>query len=248
MSRKMLILGLVATAVLLAGCTATPVPATTPCSVNCYAPSPVNLRTLSVSGEGKVSVIPDIALMSLSVISRDAFINAAWDDNNTKTEAAIAAIKGQGVAEADILSDFSLYQQERYDQFGQPTGEITYVVTHTLTVKVRDLAKIGAILGAAQAAGVNSVGGISFSLEDSAPAVSEARALAVADARARAEEIAKGLGVKVGKVLTVNEYGISIPMAMEKGYGIGGGGGSSVPIQAGSWVVSMTVSVVFEIE
>ena len=247
MSRKLLILGMAAAAMLLAGCTATPAATTPPCSVNCYAPTPANLRTLSVSGEGKVSVTPDIALMSLSVISRDAFINAAWDDNNTKTDAAIAAIRGRGVAEGDILSDFSLYQQERYDQFGQPTGEITYVVTHTLTVKVRDLTKIGAILGAAQAAGVNSVGGISFSLEDPAPAVSQARALAVADARARAEEIAEGLGVKVGKVLTVNEYGISVPYAMDKAYGIGGGG-SSVPIQTGSWDVSMTVSVVFEIE
>ncbi|MBN2085059.1 MAG: SIMPL domain-containing protein [Anaerolineales bacterium] len=248
MSRKMMILGMFAAAALLAGCTAAPADLAAPCSVNCYAQTPVNLRTLSVSGEGRVSVTPDIAVMSLSVISRDAFINAAWDDNNTKTEAAIAAIRGQGVAEADVLSDFSLYQQERYDQFGQPTGEITYVVTHTLTVKVRDLAKIGDILGAAQAAGVNSVGGISFSLEDPAPAVSQARALAVADARARAEEVAKGLGVKVGKVLTVNEYGVTVPYAMDKGYAIGGGGGSSVPIQAGSWDVTMTVSVVFEIE
>jgi len=247
MSRKLLILGMVATVVLLAGCTAAPAATVPPCSVNCSAPTPVNPRMLSVTGEGKVSVTPDIAVMNLSVISRDAFINTAWDDNNTKTNATIAAIKGQGVAEADILSDFSLYQQERYDQFGQPTGEITYVVTHTLTVKVRDLAKIGDILGAAQAAGVNSVGGISFSLEDPAPAVSQARALAVADARARAEEIAKGFGVKVGKVLTVNEYGVSIPL-FDKGYGIGGGGGSSVPVQAGSWQVTMTVSVVFEIE
>jgi uncharacterized protein YggE len=244
MNRKWMILGIVATAALLAGCSAT----AAPCTVNCAAPTPAIQRMLSVNGEGKVSVTPDIAIMSLSVISRDSFINTAWDDNNAKTVASIAAIKSQGVADADIRSDFSVYQQERYDQFGQPTGEFTYVVTHSLTVKVRDLTKIGAILGAAQAAGVNSVGGISFTLEDPAPAVTQARALAVADARARAEEIAKGLGVKVGKVLTVNEYGASVPYASDKsGYGMGGGG-SSVPIQTGSWEVSMTVSVVFEIE
>jgi uncharacterized protein YggE len=252
MSRKAMIFGLVITAVLLAGCTATTATlaaSAPPCTVNCYAPTAANPRTLSVTGEGKVNVTPDIAVMYLSIISRDSYVNKAWDDNNAKASAAIAAIQGQGVKEADIRSDFSLYQQEKYDQFGQPTGEITYVVSHTLTVVVRDLTKVGAVLGAAQAAGVNSVGGVSFSLEDPTPAISQARALAVANARARADEIAKGLGVKVGKVLTVNEYGGSIPVPMDKSYAMGiGGGGSSVPIQVGTWEVSMTIGVVFEIE
>jgi uncharacterized protein YggE len=250
MSRKMMILGMLATAVLLAGCTATPAAANPPCSVNCNASAADNLRTLSVTGEGKVGVTPDIAVMYLMVITRESSINMAWDGNNTRTDAVITAIQGQGVKAADIRSDFSLYQQEKYDQYGQATGEITFVVTHTLTVMVRDLTKVGDVLGAAQGAGVNSVGGITFTLEDPEPAITEARALAVANARARAEEIAKGLGVKVGKVLTVNEYGGSVPMPMDKlnAYGIGGGGGSSVPIQVGTWEVSMTIGVVFEIE
>ena len=247
MSRKWMILGIVVSAILLAGCTAT---AAQPCTVNCSAPTPANPRTLSVIGEGKVNVSPDIAVMYLSVVTRDPYINTAWDNNNAKVEAVIAAIKGQGVKEADIRSDFNLYQQEKYDENGLPTGEIIYVVvTHTLTVVVRDLTKVGAVLGAAQGAGVNSVGGVSFSLEDPTPAVSQARALAVANARIRADEIAKGLGVKVGKVLTVNEYGGSVPFPESKAYAMGiGGGGSSVPIQVGTWEVSMTVSVVFEIE
>jgi uncharacterized protein YggE len=250
MSRKTMILGLVATAVFLAGCAASPAAANPPCSVNCSAPSAENLRTLSVTGEGKVGVTPDIAVMYLSVITRGPSVNTAWDDNNARTEAAIAAIQGQGVKAADIRSDFSLYQQEKYDQFGQPTGEITYTVTHTLTVMARDLMKVGDVLGAAQGAGVNSVGGITFTLEDPSSAISQARALAVANARARAEEIAEGLGVKVGRVLTVNEYGGSVPVPMDKtnAYGIGGGGGSSVPVQVGTWEVSMTIGVVFEIE
>jgi uncharacterized protein YggE len=250
MTRKGIILGLVASALLLAGCTATAGTTAQPCTVNCSAPTQANPRTLSVMGEGKVNVTPDIAVMYLSIITRDPSVNKAWDDNNAKAGAAIAAIQGQGVKEADIRSDFSLYQQEKYDQSGQPTGEITYVVTHTLTVVVRDLTKVGAVLGAAQGAGVNSVGGVSFSLEDPSPAISQARALAVANARTRADEIAKGLGIKVGKVLTVNEYGGNVPMPVDyqAKLGIGGGGGSSVPIQVGTWEVSMTVSVVFEIE
>jgi uncharacterized protein YggE len=253
MSGKGLIMGLVVTAaLLLAGCSAaTPAPSTPvqPCTLNCYAPTPASPRTVSVTGEGKVNVTPDIAVMYLSVVTRDSQADKAWDDNNAKAEAVILALQGQGVKPEDIRSDFSLYQQEKYDQFGQPTGEITYIVTHALTVTVRDLTKVGAVLGAAQAAGMNSVGGITFSLEDPSSAVSQARALAVADARARADELAKGLGVTVGKVLSVNEYGVSVPSPVDKAYAMGvGGGGSSVPIQVGTWQVSMSVGVVFEIE
>jgi uncharacterized protein YggE len=215
MSRQLMVLGIIVSALLLAGCSVTTASPDQPCAVNCYGATPAAQRTLSVTGEGKVNVTPDIAVAYLSVVSRDPRLATAWDDNNAK-----------------------------------PTGEITYVVAHTLTVTVRDLAKVGAILGDAQAAGVNSVGGVSFTLEDSTAAISQARALAMANAKARAEELAAGLGVKVGKVITISEYGVSVPYpAADKAYAMGiGGGGSSVPISAGTWVVSMSVGVVFEIE
>jgi uncharacterized protein YggE len=254
MTRKGLILALTVTAaMMLAGCSAvTPAPSNPeqPCTVNCYGATPANPRSISVTGQGSVNVSPDIAVTSLGVVTRDADIGKAWDDNNARAQSVIGALQAQGVKPEDIRSDFSLYQQQKYDAFGQPTDEITYIVTHTLTVTVRDLTNVGTILGEAQAAGVNSVGGISFSLEDPDPAVSQARGLALADARARADEIAKGLGVTVGKVLSVNEYGASVPTPVDKAYalGIGGGGGSSVPIQVGTWQVSLSVNVVFEIE
>jgi uncharacterized protein YggE len=212
--------------------------------------TPESPRIISVTGEGKVSVTPDIAVMYLSIISRDSDVSKAWEDNNAKADATIAALKEQGILEKDIRSDFNLYQQEKTDQFGQPTGEITYVVTHTLTVTARDMSKLGDILGAAQAAGVNSVGGITYTLEDPSAAIKQVRALAVADALERAKEIAAGLGVTVGKVLSISEYGVSLPAPAEKGYsmGIGGGGGSSVPIQVGTWEITMSISVVFEIQ
>jgi uncharacterized protein YggE len=251
MNRRWIFLGTVAAVLLLAACTGTAPTTTAPCNVTCAAATQANPRTLSVNGEGTVKVAPDIALMYLSVISQDPEISKAWDDNNTKATAVIAAVEALGVKAEDIRSDFNVTQQDKYDPItSQPTGEIFYIVTHTLTVTARDLTKIGSLLGAAQAAGVNSVGGVSFAVEDPAPAIKQARVLAVADARARADEIANGLGVKVVRVLAVNEYGASVPMPADKGYstlGMGGGGGSSVPIQVGTWQVSMTLSVVFEI-
>jgi uncharacterized protein YggE len=246
MSRKWLFLGAAAAAALLAGCSAN---STQPCTVQCDGSAAVAQRTLSVIGEGKVAVAPDIAVLTMGIIIQNPSVSAAWDEDNAKAQAVIAALEAGGVKAEDIRSDFSLTQQQRYDSNSVPVGDITYIVNHTLTVTARDLTKVGALLGAAQAAGVNSVSGVTFSLEDPTNAVGQARALAVANAKERAEELAKGLGVKVGKVLTVNEYGASVPMPMDKSALLGmGGGGSSVPIQAGTWQVSMTINVVFEIE
>jgi uncharacterized protein YggE len=253
MNRRWILLGTVVAALVLAACTGTTTTPSTPCSVTCTAATQQPpQRTLSVNGEGTVKVAPDIAVMYLSVVTQDPSVSTAWDGNNAKATAVIAAIEGLGVKPEDIRSDFSVVQQDKYDPItSRPTGEIFYIVTHTLTVTARDLTKVGSILGAAQGAGVNSVGGVSFALEDPTQAISQARALAVADARTRADEIAKGLGVKIVRVLAVNEYGASVPMPADKGYSTlgvgGGGGGSSVPIQVGTWQVSMSLSVVFEI-
>jgi uncharacterized protein YggE len=249
MSTNKWILGAVVAAALLSACAGTPGSSGEPCTVNCYGAEAAERRTLSVTGEGKVQVTPDIAVAYLYVISRDPDLSAAWDDNNAKAAAVIAALQGNGVEAGDIRSNFNVTQQEKYDTYGQATGEITYIVSHSLTVTIRNLERIGDLLGAAQAAGINSVNGVTFTVEDPAAALSQARALAVADARARAEELAEGLGVKVGRVITINEYGGSVPYPMDKEYAMGvGGGGSSVPISVGSWEISMTVGVVFEIE
>jgi uncharacterized protein YggE len=254
MNKKWIFAGVAAGVLLLllAGCSgATAIPST-PCNLNCAAPTQSNPRTLSVNGEGTVKVAPDIATIYLSVITQDPDVSKSWNDNNAKATAAVAAVEGLGVKAEDIQSDFTVIQQDKYDPVsGKPTGEVDYIVTHTLTVTARDLTKVGDILGAAQAAGVNSVGGVSFALNDPTQAVSQARALAVADAVARANEIAKGLGVIIVRVITVNEYGATVPVPMmDKGYSasaVGMGGGSSVPIQMGTWDVTVTVGVIFEI-
>ncbi len=252
MTKRWIILGALIPALLLAACTAgtaTPGGTAQPCNITCNPSGQAAPRTLSVTGEGKVTVAPDIAFIFMSVVTRDANLSTAWDANNATTQAVIAALQAQGIQPADMQSNLNVSQQEKFDATGQPTGVITYIVTNTLTVTDRDLGKIGQVLGAAQAAGVNSIAGITFGLEDPTSAVSQARALAVANARSRADEIAKAMGVSIVRVLTVTEYPENIPLPVEKGYGaIGLGGGSTVPIQVGTTQVSMTVSVVFEIQ
>jgi uncharacterized protein YggE len=243
MKRTILFLGLLTVTLGLAACGTTVLPPAT-------AATPPNPRTLSVNGEGKVDVIPDIALATVGVETRDADVSIAVDDNISKTTAVVAAIKAQNVKDADIhTSNFSVYWQEVYDDNGQPSGQGRYIVNNTVTITVRDIPKLGEILGDALGAGANTVGGVSFTLEDTTQALKDVRAKSITDARARADEIAQGLGIKVGKVLSVNEYGASVPMYADKGYAAGmGGGGGAVPVSPGTYEITMSISVVFEIE
>jgi uncharacterized protein YggE len=218
-------------------------------AINAVA-KPDQPKTLSVNGEGKVDVTPDIALANVGVETRDPDVSKAVDDNIKMTGAVVTAIKARNVQEADIhTSNFSVYWQEVYDSQGQPTGQGRYIVNNTVTITVREIPKLGEILGDALGAGANTVGGVSFTLEDTTQALKDVRTKAITDARVRAEEIAQGLGVKVGKVLSVNEYGASVPVYADKGYAAGvGGGGGAVPVSPGTYEITMSISVVFEIE
>jgi uncharacterized protein len=241
MKRYFAISLLVLGGLLLAACgTTTPVTVTS---------QPVQ-RTISVNGEGIVKVVPDIALASVGVETRNANVGAAVNDNNTKTTAVIAAIKAQGVQDADIqTSNFSVYFQDMSGGVNNlPVGTGQYVVDNTVTVTIHDISKLGAILGDALGAGANSVSSVSFTLSDPSTATSQARALALKDAQTRAGELAGGLGIKVGNVLSVSESTSTSPSPFLAKAAAGYGGGGAVPVSAGLYEVDVTVSVVFEIQ
>jgi uncharacterized protein len=157
-----------------------------------------------------------------------------------------------GVEAKDIqTTGFNVYFQDVYDPSGKSTGEGKYVVGNTITITVRDLTKLGPILGGALDAGANSVSGVTFTVADPSKLLTEARGKALANAQARAGEIAKGLNVEILRVLTVSEggsSGIQLDMLKVAPAFSGMGGGGSVPIQSGTYTVTMQISVVFEIK
>lgn len=162
-------------------------------------------RTVSVNGEGRVSLAPDTVYMTLGVDEVNAELNAAQNDAKTTMDAVIAALKAAGVDEKDIqTSNYSISMERDYNQPSQPiTG---YRVTHTVNAKVRNLDSAGAVIEAAVNAGANNIQNVWFGLEDQAAAMRQARELAVADARAKAEELARLADSTVGPVTTITEY------------------------------------------
>ena len=205
---------------------------------------------ISVSGEGKVSASPDIAVLSFGVQTwRVPSAKDATAKLQTAMTAILESVKGKGVEEKDITTE-SLYLNPVYDwtDAGQiPRG---FEASQSLRVKIRDLSKIGDILSAATSAGANQIGGVNFTIDEPETLQAEAREKAIAKAKEKATKLASELGVRLGKLKGFNEgYGATPPMyerAMMDS-GMGGGGIAPLPVPTGEQEIQVSVTLTYEV-
>ncbi len=207
-------------------------------------------RTILVSGLGKVTGSNDIAVTTIGHSNTDKDVAKAQAANKKVMDKVLAELKQLGVADKDLQSDYSIYPDYNYtEQKGQELRG--YRVASSVTVKIRDLSKISAILGLAGKYGATEVGGLSFTIDAPENLKANARAKAVADAQAKAAKLAAGLGVRLGALISYNEYesGGYQPMPMMKyGADMGGGmGGGPAEVMAGGRDVMMNVNLSYEI-
>ena len=208
-------------------------------------------RTISVSGEGKISAKPDIANVSLAVVAKGSTVKQVTNDGNVKMNQVLAAVKNLGVDAKDITtSQYNLYPDYNYLTNGG-NKIIGYNLTQEITVKVRDLTKVDEILDGGTKAGANQVGSLTFDIDDTGAVKKQAREKAFAAAREKAQEMAAAAGVKLGRVVTFSEDAapVAYPMmnfAMEAKSSDAAGGAPSV--EPGSKELSISVSVTYEIE
>lgn len=208
------------------------------------------VRQLSVTGNGKVYLTPDIAYIYIGVQSKSENVGDALTENNTKSQSVAGALNELGVESKDIqTSAFNIYPQQ---QFG-PQGEVIkteYVVENTVNVTVRDLTKMGQLLDTVVRSGANSINGISFDVTNRESAISEVRQKAVDDARKQAEELAAAGGVKLGKLMTINVYvnNVATPMYNGKGGAMMDTAAAQVPVSAGQLIISADANLSFEIQ
>ncbi len=206
-------------------------------------------RTITVVGEGKVRIKPDIAQATIGVEVIKPTVKEASKGARDTMEAVLKALKEQGVDEKDIqTSGFSVWAERPYGPEG-PSEEILYHVSNQVAVTIRDLDTVETVLGATIEAGANSIYGVTFSLADPGQVESEARKKAVDDARAKAQELATLNGVKLGDVVSVSEvvgsrggyYAAGFPRAVAVEMGGGGGG----PIAPGELELTMQLEIVY---
>lgn len=221
--------------------------------------------SFSVTGEGKETVIPDIAQFTFSVISQGGKdIGSTQKENTDKTNRIINFLKSNSVEAKDIKTQ-GYNIDPRYQNFNCPVrfGVISsasqpcpppeivgYTVTQTVEVKIRDFAKIGAILSGTVQNGANSVSQLFFSVDDPEKVQAKAREQAIAKAQAKAEIIAQAAGFKIGKLLSIDESG-PIPFFQQK-TAFGLGGADTAPavapiIEPGTQEITVNVFLRYEI-
>ena len=182
---------------------------------------------LSVSGEGRIFVKPDIATFMVTVITNGARIGETQNQNSTRSNAIIDFLKKNNVQDKDLKTiSYSVEPQFQYDN-GRPcpiiSGSvmpcpatsymppkiISYEVRSSLQVKVRDLNKVDDLLQGVISAGGNEVGSVVFSVDDEKTVMAQARAQAIEDAKQKARILAQSLGVRLTKISGFSESGAS---------------------------------------
>lgn len=214
-------------------------------------PNPGSPRLIRVTGTGVNLVTPDIAMINVGVQVEDKEVAKAIDDNIAKSQKIKDTLVSMGVDQKDIQTqDFSVYVIQKYDTENKPTGS-AYQINNTVAITIRDLSKIGKILGEVTRAGANNIYGIRFDLSDKSKASDEARNLALKDAARQAAEVAKVMNVELGEVYSITISNYNAPVFPEMGKGGGEGimaSAANVPISSGQYSISVSTEVAYFIK
>ena len=216
---------------------------------------------IRVSGEGSVSAVPDVAVLSIGVEAEASTVDLAMDKAAEAMDKVMDALHDQGIADKDIKTrGFSIYPVWDWVDSGWSLLDddyderiIGYQVSNTASVKVRDIGSTGDVIDAAASAGGDliRISGVSFTIDDPSVFEEEARAAAVADAKAKAQQLASLAGVHLGKAFYISESGGYYPTYLGGGMDYLGGDEAyraSTTISAGETEITVYVEMAFTIQ
>lgn len=208
--------------------------------------SETELHTVTVNGEGRISLTPDMAAISVGVTTEDKEAAKAVKTNTTKANDVVAKLKEFGIAEKDIrTTNFTVYPRQQFDSSNKPT-ETTYVVENTVYVKVSNLDKVGEILDAVVKAGANTISNIQFDISDPSDAYDQALEAAVQDAYGKAQVAAKAAGVKLGPVHSIQtSLSSSGQVSYARNLMAAAPAAPEVPVSPGQMDVVVNVTIVY---
>lgn len=207
--------------------------------------------TLTVSGEARVAAVPDMATISLGATGRGATAAEAMNATSVAVDAILARLAGLGIEMRDIqTTQLRVSEQSRWDNERNEDVFIGYFATNTVTVRVRDLDGIGALLSGVLDDGANQLQDLSFGLQEPRAVEDEARRRAVADAKTRAALYAEASGVTLGPVVSLRDTAEPLVRSIVGAEAMVVGAAEAardVPVAAGELEVRAEVTMVFAI-
>ena len=217
-----------------------------------YIGRPTNLRdTISIEAEGKVTALPDIAMISIGVQTEKKTVSDAQKENSTKMNAITDKLKQLGVAKEDIkTTNYSIYPT--YDYPNGKQVDRGFQISQNVDIKVRKLESISDILASVGSLGANQVGGVTFTIDDPEALRQQARLKGLEAAKMKAQALAQAAGVQLGKVVGFSESSSTPPgpiyYAKDMAVAQGGAPSAAPNVEPGSQDVIVNVSVKYEIK
>jgi uncharacterized protein YggE len=209
------------------------------------------ITRVMVGGDSIVQAQPDTAILTISVITQARNALEAQQQNATKTDAVVRALKAAAGAGAEVkTSGYSLQPQRVYKE-NQPPSIAGYEARNSVTVTTGELNKVGTIIDAAAEAGSNDVSGIAFTLRQDRPARDRALSEATREAISKARVIAEALGGRVVRIVEVQEEGFQqrppVPIYQTESFAVASGK-VATPIEVGSLDITSRVQLIAEVE
>jgi len=204
---------------------------------------------IPITGEGKVSVKPDVARVTVSIVTRGEFLKSAQEENTRKSNVLVGYLKSENVLEKDIRTvGYNIFPQYSVPpspcvpgQYCPPQSVesrspkiIGYEVRNSYEITIRDLLKAGDILTGVVGSGANEVSGISFTIDKPEALIADARKKAIDDANEKAARLARDLGLRRGKLVSFSEGGYQPYFFDQRELGGKGGGGFAEAAPASS--------------
>jgi uncharacterized protein YggE len=200
---------------------------------------------ITVTGEGEVAIVPDLAIIGAGVTTTGKTAREASESNAKMMTAVMAALKAAGIAEQDVQTARLSLHPVRDNK----TNELRitgFQASNQVTVRLRDVAKTADAIDRVVAAGANDISGIQFVVSSPSKPLDDAREKAIADARRKAEVYAKAANVLLGAAVSITEEGSAMPgpIMMRQARPEA----ASTPVSPGEQIQRISVSVSYELQ
>lgn len=166
-----------------------------------YAQEAKQTPQINVSGEGKVKVVPDQAIILATVETKGNDAKTVKKENDKKIEAVLKFIKSMNIP----TTDFKTQRVALNPQYDYEKKKHSYNATQTIEISLKDLNKYDELMEGLVNEGVNRIDNVTFESSKIKEHEAEARKLAMKDAKTKAEDYVSVLGQKVGKALLISD-------------------------------------------
>ena len=199
---------------------------------------------ITVTGEGEVAIVPDLAILGAGVTTTGKTAREAGEANAKMMTSVMAALKAAGIAQQDVQTSWLSLHPVR-DNTRNELRITGFQATNQVTVKLREVAKTAEVVDRLVSAGANDIAGIHFVVSSPSKPLDRAREEAIADARRKAEVYAKAANVQLGPPVKISEESSVVPgpIAMRRTTAA-----EATPVSPGEQMQRISVSVSYELQ